>query len=175
VTVNLPVVVDIQFIDPATSVLHWRVDARVDLIDDLPTLMEVRIQGPSGLSAPALQQSFRWATPLDIVTQTVPDLLRMGIDPYRYDYPTAGYPDAARVRRAPHAHLTDEFLEEIAVQYALLGRGYAKAIAHQRHVSPRTVVSWVEKARSRGILGPTRPGVAGGGVNIRHHRPSGES
>ena len=43
------------------------------------------------------------------------------------------------------------------------GRDIAAA-AEQYQVAPRTVVSWVQKARRRGLLTPARPGVAGGEV-----------
>ena len=46
-------------------------------------------------------------------------------------------------------------------------RGYAATLAQAYQVSPRTVVSWVEKARARGILTATTPGVAGGTVPPR--------
>ena len=56
----------------------------------------------------------------------------------------------------------ETFLEAIVARYLALGRGYAKAIAVERNVSPRTVVSWIEKARARGILTATTPGSFGG-------------
>ncbi len=111
-----------------------------------------------------LQRNFRWATPLDIVTITVPELLAAGLDPYQFSYPPSGFPEAASVERAAPTRLTDEFLTEIAARYVLIGRGYAKKIAAQRHVSPRTVVSWIEKARERGILSGTTSGSVGGTV-----------
>jgi hypothetical protein len=67
--------------------------------------------------------------------------------------------------RSVPTRLTDEFLIEIATRYVMHGRGYAKAIAAQRNVSTRTVISWVEKARARGILTATTPGSVGGSVN----------
>ena len=71
------------------------------------------------------------------------------------------------MKRTTPTRLTDAFLEVIAVRYLRLGRGYAKAIAAERNVSPRTVVSWIEKARERGILTGTSPGSMGGSLARR--------
>ena len=68
-----------------------------------------------------------------------------------------------RERRQP----SDEFLEEIAQQYLAVGRGYAEVIASERGVARRTVVSWVEKARKRGILSATKPGSSGGSLLVK--------
>jgi hypothetical protein len=160
--VDLPVVLDIVHVDEDTGVMSWRVEATVDVVGALPTVVRMRFEAAAGLDLGALQEHFRWATPLDVVTQTVPILLSLGIDPFHYDYPTTGFPDAAYIDRATPTRLTDEFLGEIAVRYLLVGRGYARTIAAERNVSPRTVVSWIEKARERGILSPTTPGAAGG-------------
>ena len=46
----------------------------------------------------------------------------------------------------------------------MIGRGYARTIAAERNVSQRTVVSWIEKARARGILSATTAGRMGGEV-----------
>lgn len=112
-----------------------------------------------------MQKHFRWATPVDIVTIAMPELIASGIDPFKYPFPLNGYPEAATVGRSVPTHLTDKFLIEIATRYVMHGRGYAKAIAAQRNVSTRTVISWVEKARARGILSATTPGSVGGSVN----------
>jgi transposase len=66
--------------------------------------------------------------------------------------------------------LSDPFLEEIAREYLRIGRGYARAIASERHVSERTVVSWVEKARRRGILTRVPPGSFGGTIVPKSRR-----
>ena len=60
--------------------------------------------------------------------------------------------------------LGDAFLEDVARQYLAIGRGYARAIAAERHVSQRTVVSWIEKARRRGILTRVPAGSFGGTI-----------
>lgn len=87
-----------------------------------------------------------------------------GIDPFAWDYPVAGFPDAADVSPTPHHRHSDEFLEEIAREYLAIGRGHARAIGFERGVSARTVVNWVEKARKRGILTSVRQGQFGGEI-----------
>jgi transposase-like protein len=67
--------------------------------------------------------------------------------------------------------LTDEFLEGIVKAYLESGRGYAKKIAVIRGVSERTVVSWIQKARERGILSKTRPGSRGGELTSARKKP----
>lgn len=94
----------------------------------------------------------------------VPILLERGIDPFDADLPLSGFPEAAALARPPNQPLTDTFLEEIAREYLSIGRGYARAIAAERRVSERTVVSWVEKARKQGILTRVRPGSYGGEI-----------
>lgn len=136
----------------------------MDLVAGEPKLTRLRLEAEEGLNTRALQERFRWATPLEVVTRTVPQLLELGVDPFTHDYATHGYPDAADVDPAPRRRLTDAFLEDVAQRYVALGRGYAEVLAHEHNVAPRTVVSWVEKARARGILSPTRPGAVGGAV-----------
>ncbi len=161
--VDLPLLVDIleRGADGATV---WKVEATVGLADGEPRLFSMALSSSRALDTDVLQQRFRWTTPVDIVTVTIPELLESGIDPFRYDYPVDGYPDAAVVHRSAPTRLSDEFLTEIAHRYVALGRGYAKVIARQRNVSQRTVVSWIEKARERGILTATTPGAVGGEV-----------
>ena len=50
--------------------------------------------------------------------------------------------------------------------------GYAQAIAAERGIAERTVVSWVEKARRRGILTKVPAGSNGDEVVPRSHRPA---
>jgi hypothetical protein len=169
--VDLPVVVDILETDPSSRLVVWKVEAVIDLLDDLPSLTAVHVESSRPIDPELMQRQFRWATPLDIVTVTIPELLDAGIDPFRYHYPHEGYPQAAAIERSAPTRLTDEFLTEIASRYLILGRGYAKAIAAQRNVSPRTAVSWIEKARERGILSPTTPGAVGGEIVTRPTRP----
>lgn len=176
--VELPLTVDIRDQD-ASGTIKWQVDALVGLVDGEPALLEMRVRSAEGLDVGGLQEHFRWVTPLLIVTVTVPELLSMGIDPLTYAYPVGGFPDAAHITRAVPTRLTDAFLTEIAVRYRVIGRGYARTIAAERNVSQRTVVSWIEKARARGILSETTAGRMGGEVrpgmrpqSTRHDHPA---
>jgi hypothetical protein len=161
---DLPVTVDYQYVDPATRTLGYRIEARVELVDGSPTLTSMSIVAPEGLDTVRLQREFRWASPLNIITRSVPVMLERGIDPYWVDLPTEGFPEAADLKGPMNARLTDAFLEEIAREYLVHGRGYARAMAAERQVSPRTVVSWVEKARRRGILTRVPAGGFGGSI-----------
>jgi hypothetical protein len=156
--VRLPLIVDHINTDPKSSIRIWCVEARIDLVGDNPELTEVKLKGNPHLNTIHLQRFFRWATPIEIVRVTVPTLLEKGVDPFKYDFSTEGYPDSANIERKPTTRLSDDFLWEIARQYVEIGHGYACVIAQQRGVSKRTVISWVEKARKRGILGPTTRG-----------------
>jgi transposase-like protein len=69
-------------------------------------------------------------------------------------------------RPCPQRRLSSEFLEDIAREYLTLGPGYSRTLSISYQVSPRTVVSWVEKARSRGILSPAQPGRHGGQMSV---------
>jgi hypothetical protein len=163
--VTLPVVLDVVQVSSSGDT-EWLIEATVDMVDGTPAITSISVVSSSGLDTDRLQNDFRWATPLDVVTITVPQLLARGLDPYEHDYATRGYPDAAEVSRAAHRQLSDAFLAEVSRRYLAHGRGYAAALALQYQVSPRTVVSWVEKARARGILSSTKPGVAGGNLHI---------
>ena len=160
--VQLPLLLDILNIDEGSGEITWLVEAQVDLVADQPELIDVHIKGHPFLDANYLQVFFRWRTPIDVVTQVVPNLLEQGIDPFKHEYATTGYPDNYDPARRVNARLSDEFLEEIVQQYLAIGRGYARTIATERGVTTRTVVSWVEKARKRGILSDTKPGKSGG-------------
>jgi hypothetical protein len=58
----------------------------------------------------------------------VPTLLEKGVDPFKYDFSTEGYPDSANIERKSTTRLSDEFLREIAAQYVEIGHGYARII-----------------------------------------------
>jgi hypothetical protein len=158
---SFPLLLDIQHVDETTKRLDWRVEAHLDLVNGEPAITAIHIVDANGIDPGHMQAFFRWQTPLDVVRVLVPELVRLGKDPFSHDYPIDGYPDAATPNSHPLAPLSDEFLREVANQYRTLGRGYASIIAKQRGVSRRTVVSWIEKARRRGILGKTRPGKFG--------------
>ena len=160
----LPVIVDHMCVDPASGELGWLFEATISLVDGSPALDRMNLHAPKGIDPHRLQREFRWASPLEIVTVGVPSLLARGIDPFDFDLPLTGFPEAAQLGSPTNVKLSDEFLESIARQYLAIGRGYAKAIASERHVSERTVISWVEKARRRGILTRVPAGSVGGEI-----------
>jgi len=160
--VNLPLVLDILEVTADGSGVEWKVEATVDLVDGEPKLVALVLQHPAGVDVHRMRREFRWATPVEVVTRTVPSLMARGMDPLQHEYAVTGYPDAAEPRRAPGRELSVDFLEEVARRYLDLGRGYADELAAEYSVSRRTVISWVEKARKRGILTATTPGAVGG-------------
>ncbi len=169
-TFPLPVIVDHMFIDPESGDLGWLIEATIDLIDGEPTLVRMSAQVPTGMDPYRMQREFRWASPLEVVRDGVPVLLSRGIDPFEHELPLTGFPEAATLNRPSNEPLTGEFLEAIAREYLAIGRGYARAIALERHVSERTVVSWVEKARRKGILTRVPSGSVGGEIVPRSRR-----
>jgi hypothetical protein len=166
----LPVIVDHMFVDPDTGGLGWLIEATIDLVDGEPALVRMNAHVPAGLDPYRMQREFRWASPLEVVRDGVPVLLHRGIDPFDFDLPLTGFPEAAALDHRSNEALSDQFLEEIAREYLSIGRGYAKAIAAERHVSERTVVSWIEKARRRGVLTGVRPGSYGGQIVPKSRR-----
>lgn len=163
--IDLPVIVDWVFVDPADTTERVRIEARIDLVDDEPAIVQMSFVSDSGLDLVTLQRDFRWSTPLEVVVGLVPRLLREGIDPFAVDLPVTGFPAAALQPIRRRGVLTDEFLTMIARQYLIRGRGYAASISQEYSVSRRTAISWVEKARSRGLLSPPpRRGAVGGNL-----------
>jgi len=163
VTVDLPVIVDWVETDPTTGDEAVRINARVDLVEGEPQIVQMSLVAPAGLDVAALQREFRWASPLNAVMGIMPRLIASGSDPFATDLPLTGFP-AVAVQPIRHRRtLTDEFLTTITREYLARGRGYAASLAQEYFVTPRTVVSWVEKARVRGILStPPTPGATGG-------------
>lgn len=162
IPVELPLIVDYVVTGDSGSP-EMQIEATIDLVNGRPALTSMSLVRARGLDVQALQREFRWHTPLDIVERMVPRLIAEGIDPFTIDLPVTGFPEAASGSRTGRGQLSDAFLRDIAEEYLRLGRGYAKRIALERNVSPRTVVSWVVKARERGILGPApKPGAYGG-------------
>ena len=163
VTVDLPVNVDWVQTDPTTGDTAVRVTARVDVIGGEPQIVEMSLVAPDGLDLAVLQREFRWASPLSAVTGILPRLIAAGSDPFAVDLPVTGFPAVAVQPLLRRRILTDEFLTTIAREYLARGRGYAASLAQEYFVTPRTVVSWVEKARNRGILSaPPTAGATGG-------------
>lgn len=163
VTVDLPVIVDWVQTDPVTGDEAIRVNARVDLVDGEPQIVQISLVAPAGLDLAMLQREFRWASPLNAVTGILPRLIAAGTDPFAVDLPVTGFPAVAAQPLRHRRILTDEFLTTIAREYLARGRGYAASLAQEYFVTSRTVVSWVEKARGRGILtAPPTRGATGG-------------
>jgi hypothetical protein len=168
----LPVIVDHMYVSPDTGEIGWLIEATIDLVEGAPALVRMNAHVPGGIDPYRMQRDFRWASPLEMVRDGVPVLLARGIDPFLVDLPLTGFPEAATLDRPSNEPLTDQFLEDIAREYLAIGRGYARAIAAERHVSERTVVSWVEKARRHGILTRVRPGSYGGEIVPKSKRRS---
>lgn len=163
VTVDLPVIVDWVKVDPATGEEQVRVEARVDLVEGKPEIVKMSFTAESGLDLVELQRNFRWASPLNAVTGILPRLIAAGTDPFSVGLPLSGFPAVAIQPLRRRGVLSDEFLTTIAREYLGRGRGYAASLAQDYFVTPRTVVSWVEKARERGILSaPPQSGAVGG-------------
>jgi hypothetical protein len=162
--IEFPLMLDLMHINEQTGGQDWLIEAELHVIDNQPELVSLQVKAKRGLDVSNLQKFFRWATPLDVVTITVPELLSRGINPFEHEYAVNGYPDAAHLGRKQNARLSESFLEDIAQQYLKIGRGYAKEIARVHGVSERTVVSWIEKARKRRILSEVHPGQYGGHI-----------
>lgn len=163
VTVDLPVIVDWVSVDPVTGEESVRVEARIDLVNGGPVIVEMSLTSQVGLDLVGLQRDFRWASPLLVVTGMLPRLIEAGSDPYTVDIPVTGFPAVAVQPVRRRGVLTDDFLTTIAREYLARGRGYAASLGREYFVTPRTVVSWIEKARARGLLSPPPgPGAVGG-------------
>lgn len=168
VVIDLPVVVDWVCVDTA-GCEDTRIEARIDLVAGAPQVVDMRFAAPAGLDLSALQRNFRWASPLEVVTGLMPRLIENGIDPYAADLPLTGFPAVAAQPERRRGALSDEFLVAIAREYIVRGRGYATSLAAEYFVTPRTVISWVEKARDRGLLTrPSKRGAVGGKLTRDH-------
>ena len=162
--VKLPVVLELVQQNPQNGRIQFIVESTIDLVAGEPVLTQLVLRADDGVDTVYAQRFFRWATPLDVIRRVVPALIEQGTDPFDHNYAVDGYPDAAHITGGIPTRVSDEFLEEVARQYLSIGRGYAKVIALQRGVSRRTVVSWIEKARKRGILTAVRRGSVGGAI-----------
>lgn len=169
-TFTLPVIVDFMSVD-ASGFLEYLFEATIDLIDGRPTLAAMSLRSPRGLDTTTLQREFRWSSPVEIITRLVPRFLTHGLDPFTQELPVSGFPQVLDESAKVNTRLSDDFLEQVAREYLALGRGYAHALSIEHGVAPRTVVSWVEKARRRGILSPVPKGGFGGQIVSKHQRP----
>jgi hypothetical protein len=163
VTIELPVIVDWVHVDPKTRAETVRIEACIDLVGGKPEILRMSFDASAGLDLTLLQRDFRWASPLAAVTGILPRLIAGGTDPFAFDLPVTGFPAAAIQPLRRRRTITDEFLVTIAREYLARGRGYAASLAQEYFVTPRTVISWVEKARARGILSPPPSSGATGG------------
>jgi hypothetical protein len=162
--IEFPLILDLMHINEATGQQDWLIEAELQVVDNQPAIISMRVNAKRGLNPAKLQRFFRWATPLDVISVTVPQLLASGKDPFAHEFATDGYPDAAHLGRKFNSQLSEKFLEEVSRKYLKIGRGYAKEIARIHGVSERTVVSWIEKARKRGVLSKVNPGQYGGQI-----------
>lgn len=158
----MPVVLDLVEMDARAERPLWWVAAEIGLHENSPVVTTLAVGAEEGLDLVRLQRDFRWYTPLDVATRIVPRLVARGQDPYTWEFPVTGYPEASVVEKTQGRRLSDEFLEDVAREYLGYGRGYVKQMAAAHQVSPSTIASWVHKARARGIISDTSRGVKGG-------------
>lgn len=75
------------------------------------------------------------------------------------------------LRHAGRRHdLTDGFLATVAARYLAIRRGYARQLAREYVVEPRTITSWVVLARERGLLTAVPAGSVGGQLTAKGKR-----
>lgn len=134
--------------DPATNEDVWRAEFVVDLVDGRPQTVSLNLSAPEGLDEEVTHQRFRWSGARELVTFWMPEVIDDGGDPFAIPLPTEFWK-----RGEARFQLTREFLTEVAEQYESLGRGYAGVLAARYGTTPRTIRSWVEKARAIGVLG----------------------
>lgn len=110
IVVDLPVVLDFVITHRDTGEPYGVTEAMVDLRGGEPALVSLTVTCPDGVDVVWTQRRFRWSGPLEVVTRTVPDVIRAGRDPFDVDYPVADLPAATRraaapaVRRVPGGH-----------------------------------------------------------------------
>ena len=171
-SIPMPVIFDLRLHDTETGSDVFTFEATIDLVQGAPAMVRFLADAAEGLDIVRLQREFRWSTPIDVVTRLVPAIIAEGGDPFDHDYPVEGFPEVIDTAIGPaNRALSDEFLESIARDYLSMGRGYAQSIADSRGVSRRTVVSWIEKARRRGILTTEGSGNHGGRIVPVAERP----
>lgn len=156
----MPLVVDIVQIDTATGEGVWMIEAMVDLVNGEPAATQIHIHNRLGIDPVEMSRDFRWGSPVEIVRRVLPALMADGVDIWTADLPLNPMTEV----NDSQGRLSDEFLRGIARQYLELGPEYARVIAAERGVSPRTVIGWIAKARKRGILTGTTRGHVGGEI-----------
>lgn len=152
IEVPMPISIDILENDGMGRLL-WQVDVLVDVdAHGELQLTHAQFQAESGLDLRKLQLHFRWQTPIDIVQNLIPRLMAQGSDFEAAELPLDDFPDAVRAGKRIYNDLTDEFLAQVVWHKRTMGKGYAKNLAEARGVPVRTVISWMEKAKKRGLL-----------------------
>ena len=144
--VVLPVEVRYWETDDLTGEITGSLTARVELVDGCPQLVKIAFEAPEGAIEPRLQGDFRWSSPREIVEIWMADVIAAGSDPLTEPVPIQFWAPPGR------QDLTPGFLEEIAEQYHELGYGYANILARKYATTPRTVRSWVDRAKKIGII-----------------------
>ena len=144
--VVLPVEVRYWETDDLTGEITGSLTARVELVDGCPQLVKIAFEAPEGTIEPRLQGDFRWSSPREIVEIWMADVIAAGSDPLTEPVPIQFWAPPGR------QDLTSGFLEEIAEQYHELGYGYANILARKYATTPRTVRSWVDRAKKIGII-----------------------
>lgn len=110
-------------------------------------MTSMALSSRKGLDAQHLQRDFRWATPLRLVMQYL--VARDdGTDKLygKWQRPTAQAPFVE-----PN-ELDDDFLEQVARDYLDAGTRYSRVLADKYGVAPRSVIRWIDLARSAGLL-----------------------
>ena len=144
--VVLPVTVTYREQDDLTGEVVGSLVARVELIDGRPQTVSFHFEAPDGALEPRMQRDFRWSSPREIVETWMAEVIARGGDPLTEPVPLDYWAPPGR------QELTPDFLDEIAEQYHELGYGYANVLARKYQTTPRTVRSWVERAKKIGII-----------------------
>ena len=112
----------------------------------------------------------RWATPLEVVTRTVPQLLELGSRPIhpRLRHPRISGRGGRRSRSPPPADRRLPGGRGTAPCRARPGLRRGAGPRAQRGAAHGRQAGW--RRRARGILSPTRPGAVGGAVRARADR-----
>lgn len=151
--VPLPLVIDNVMIGDDGDVI-WHIQATVRLVGNQPMMTALSIREDHGMNPVTYSTLFRWGTPIALVWNVIPDLIATGVDIWAHYLPT----DAPELSPRQNRKLSDEFLRFIVNEYERIGSGYQIELSRRFGVSTRTVVSWMEKARSRGLAAPATKG-----------------
>ena len=153
-SVPLPLVVVLFDVDATSGRERWRFEATVELVDGTPQATRYDLRNNEGFNPVFMEKMFRWGTPVHIVTSRIPLLIADGVDIWEAEMPIDARGSADEVT----GRHSEEFLMKIVEEYERIGSGYAKELSALYGVAPRTVVSWMEKARKRGLAAPATQG-----------------